>query len=879
MENNIFRYWGKTNKKNHHLLVWHCLDVAAVFDSLLDQIPTYKKRFNAFFQLEEINWRSSLVWLAALHDLGKFSPAFQNLVPEARDALNGPKPVAGYEAYSPRHDKVGSFLIMDGFKTLNKRAICKKHNVNREYLKTILQMTTGHHGKPAPIENEAHVRQQFSSTTDVQNWIKISQEFIGPEKAESLLLLAKKKTQSLESSWLFNGMLILSDWIGSNKTFFPYKNKPQPILEYWQYAKKQAEKAILSTGIVSSIKKELSFKKLFPNYVPTPLQKLANTIKISNSPQLFIIEDLTGSGKTEAALTLAVRLLNANHAESIFIALPTVTTSNAMFARINKVSTKIFENPSIVLAHGKSKIFQELIEKTIFKKHEESHSSAWLADNNKRALFGNIGIGTIDQALLTVLRSKHSTLRLAGLAKSVLIVDEVHVCDTYMNKLLQTLLTFHAGSGGSAILLSATLPKETRSDLESAFSNRKIHDDINEYPLLTQTEFESSQINSWTTETPHSRNVPVKLIHNRKKAIELLIKIAKTGTGCWIRNTVSDAIQAANLLGEKGISVLLFHSRFITTDRIRIEEHLLKRVGINSGPEERCGFIVIATQVAEQSLDIDFDVMITDLAPIDLIIQRAGRMRRHSRLKNGSRIKTQDQRIPYPLFVLSPSLTRTKNPWFGHLFEKGQFVYPDEEILWNTAHVLAQQHALHLPEKARYLIEAVYGEEGNFPEPPKHITKRSNEAFGAECANKNIANYQVNDFHRGFCNQQGSWKKEERALTRLGEPTISFRLVQWKANAIHAWPDLKNIGEIGADLRIRARGIDIDPICPDGLDKEVLHKYQQSILGGKWLVFLPLEKKHSSWIGAYQVTQGNNRVRYSVIYDEKNGFREKKSYL
>ena len=879
MKNNIFRYWGKTNKYEHHLLIWHCLDVAAVFNVILDLIPAYKKRFNVFFQLKEEIWRPNLVWLAALHDIGKFSPTFQQLVPKARNELNGPMPVAGYETYSPRHDKVGSFLLTEGLKKLNKRSICKKYNVDREKLRTLLQSATGHHGVPAPIEKEAHIRLQTSNImADAKSWIDIAQELVGPEKKESLLLLAKKNVKTLESSWLFNGILILADWIGSDESFFPYKSKQQPLQEYWQYAKKRAKKAVFSTGIVSSPRKHLEFKKLFPDYQPSSLQKLANTVEISHLPQLFIIEDLTGSGKTEAALTLAARLLNADHAEGIFIALPTTTTSNAMFSRINKVYKRIFEKSSIVLAHGKSKtnkLFQKLIQKTTVQKHEETHSS-WLANNNKKALLGGIGVGTIDQALLAILRSKHATLRLAGLAKSVLIVDEVHACDVYMNKLLQTLLTFHAGSGGSAILLSATLPKETRSNLESAFAGVNVHDDIDEYPLFTQTEFESSDINAWTTETPHPRTVPVKLIHKNKEAIDLLIQIAETGTGCWIRNTVSDAIEAANLLEKKGVSVLLFHSRFVTTDRARIEENLLRRVGPTSGAQDRNGFIVIATLVIEQSLDVDFDVMITDLAPIDLIIQRAGRMRRHSRLADGSRTKKQDQRISHPLFVLSPSLNRTKKPWFGHLFEKGQFVYPDEEILWNTAHVLAQQYTLHLPDNARYLIEAVYGDKGNFPEPPKHIIERANEAFGAECANKIVAHYQVNDFHRGFCYQQGSWKKEERALTRLGDPTITFRLLQWKENRLQAWPDPNDFGEIAADLRVRARGTDFEPICPDGLTKEELHTYQYSIPSGKWLVFLPLEQKSTHWSGAYWVTQGNKRVFYSVVYDEINGFREKK---
>ena len=254
-----------------------------------------------------------------------------------------------------------------------------------------------------------------------------------------------------------------------------------------------------------------SIESLFPFIKqPTPLQHYALTEPLTDQPQLFILEDVTGAGKTEAALVLAHRLMMQGLAEGLYIALPTMATANAMYKRLGDVYRKFYQasnNPSLILAHGARELSKDFQDSVILAtqqtpdsdylhggKEEDqelsatAYCNAWLADSRKKALLADVGVGTLDQALLAVLPSRHQSLRLLGLARNVLLVDEVHAYDSYMQKLLDALLEAHARQGGSVILLSATLPQTMREKLVKAFHKGLEQDeprlsDPAQYPL------------------------------------------------------------------------------------------------------------------------------------------------------------------------------------------------------------------------------------------------------------------------------------------------------------------------------------------------------------------------------------------------------------
>ena len=245
--------------------------------------------------------------------------------------------------------------------------------------------------------------------------------------------------------------------------------------------------AVRESGIVpAAATGRLGYDALVgPQVTPSPMQEWARDVPLPDGPALFIVEDETGSGKTEAALMLAHRLMASGRADGFYMALPTMATANAMFDRLGRAVRHLFTpdaNPSLALAHGARGLhhgFRAARAKwgrtgAPYGNGGEADIAAstacaeWIADDRRRTFLADAGAGTVDQALLAVLPARHQSLRLLGLAQRVPIIDEVHACDAYMRREIETLLTFQAALGGSAVLLSATLPAGYRQSLADA---------------------------------------------------------------------------------------------------------------------------------------------------------------------------------------------------------------------------------------------------------------------------------------------------------------------------------------------------------------------------------------------------------------------------
>jgi CRISPR-associated endonuclease/helicase Cas3 len=230
----------------------------------------------------------------------------------------------------------------------------------------------------------------------------------------------------------------------------------------------------------------------------------------------------------------------------------------------------------------------------------------------------------------------------------------------------------------------------------------------------------------------------------------------------------------------------LFHSRFAMIDRQRIETDTLERFGDGSNHEHRKGQVLIATQVVEQSLDLDFDVLITDLAPIDLIIQRAGRLRRHVRDAQGNRItnlNAKDQRGTATLYLFTPDPKEDADAGWLKAQQKGtQAVYPHVGQLWLTAKLLLEdgngKGKFTMPDDARRLIEGVYSyeAEGAIPEG---LLDASWDAVGKDMTQQSMANLNALKLNQGYTRSSGEWDEESRIPTRLTEQeTASVALVR-----------------------------------------------------------------------------------------------------
>ena len=530
------------------------------------------------------------------------------------------------------------------------------------------------------------------------------------------------------------------------------------------------------------------------------MQRWAQAVDLPEGPALFTIEDETGSGKTEAALMLAHRLMAAGKADGIYMALPTMATANAMFTRLEHIHLRLFadgEAPSVVLAHGARKMHdgfraamdigarrEDAFGQTESDETASSACSAWIADDRRRSFLADIGAGTVDQALLSILPSKHQSLRLLGLMRSVLILDEVHAYDAYMQREIETLLKFQAGLGGSAILLSATLPKVVRRRLGDAFVSGLCAEPPEsalslDYPLASVQARSPLQQFGVEGRADRARRLPVRFLRTVDEALDEVTQAAHKGAAVlYIRNSVDDALEARAELLERGLdaaSVDLFHARFALADRLAIEERVLTTFGKGGGAEQRRGKVLVATQVVEQSLDLDFDVLVTDLAPIDLLIQRAGRLWRHER---GNRP------VPLELLVVSPpAIADADESWYQSVFPRAAYVYRAHALLWMTAKVLEDDGEIDSPTRLRSLIERVYAEDVE-SRVPSGLVENILETEGNDSAERGVATTATLKLTDGYTRRGVAWSKDIQTVTRIADDEqVTLRLARWHAGA------------------------------------------------------------------------------------------------
>ncbi|MHB8249671.1 MAG: CRISPR-associated helicase Cas3' [Acidithiobacillus sp.] len=815
-----FKYWGKADENyagepKWHPLVYHCLDVAACASVLLERQPGWLAALSRQAGLEPEWLRSWLHFQTAIHDIGKFGDGFQAWRPDLLATLQGRR---GINPGGERHDALG-YVLAEQY-LLDWLGLDGQDPDLFDLIQPWIAAVTGHHGRPAKNLHDAKLlllRNHYPLPVleDASSFVTQAARLFLPADFTFPTPEAGLAERYRHASWLVAGLTVAADWLGSNTRWFPYRAPVHSLNEYWkEFALPQARRAVEESGLVPATPTALPcIRALFPGVsMPTPLQAWAEKVEIASGSQIFVLEELTGAGKTEAALTLAARLMAAGEAQGLYLALPTMATADAMFDRVRKDDgwRRFFAAGAgqLALAHSADWLKLRLEEMNRrdagYGRGEDASASrqcsAWLADSRKKALLADFGVGTLDQALLAVLPAKHQSLRLLGLANKVLIVDEVHACDCYMGELLARLLRFHAALGGSAILLSATLPQNQRARYLQSFAQgagfAAESPQSDAYPLATRLARSDFTEQALTARESVSRRVETTLLHEEAQALAHLEgAIAQGRCAVWVRNTVADAVETWrqwNVAHPDRPATTLYHARFALQDRLGIGARLLADFGPDSGPGTRNGRLVIATQVVEQSLDVDFDDMVSDLAPIDLVIQRAGRLQRHRRDASGNRVpvETPDGRGGAQLAVLTPEpVPEADAKWIKGLLPKTGKVYPDHGKLWLTARWLAGEGGFEVPRQARAMIEAVY-DEAAFDELPEPLQSVANAADGACRADRGAARGNLLNFDEGCTPTNLIWQDEGEAPTRLGEATARVRLARVAEDALVPWAEV-----------------------------------------------------------------------------------------
>ena len=833
------RFWAKTGEgkfedgsPQYHPVICHLADTAAVAKEIVrsylsqSAIDTLQKGLG----LKGESLIKFCGFIAGSHDLGKVSPAFQFQVSEVGKALVGENIYNLWDNLPPEIKKGKTPHGTVTAKTLPDFLI--KLGIEKKLSKKLAKIVGGHHGFfPSSADIKALDNSLLAGTKEGSEWRRFSHEIFIQLQDFVELTASDLPTQCHNAAaMLIAGLTTVSDWIASNpdeKTGFPYANA-RLFAEYAIELPDRARQALTAIGWTKIAPAQpLTFGELFPqNPIPRPLQETA--IELSHHlqpPCLVLVEASMGEGKTEAALYLADRLQHQSGAGGFYIGLPTQATSKAMWERVRSFLGQRYSQQAVnlTLSHSAAALdskYQATVCRLdqVYDREERVVAGEWHTAR-KRTMLSPYGVGTIDQALMGAVRSRHQFVRLFGLAGRTVILDEIHAYDLYTGTLLERFLEWLALLGSPAIALSATLPAGTRARLVNAYAAGcgMVESELTpaEYPRITALTSQGAIVKSFQASPHVTRTLDLNWVEEENWIAELVLKLTDGGCAAVICSTVARAQAVFDRLREyfPETDLGLFHGRFLFKDRERIEAECLEKFGKDSNNRPH-RYVLVATQVIEQSLDVDFDLMITDIAPIDLLLQRSGRLHRHP-----ERNPNRSHHLKTPtLWIIKPQLSDRQQIDF----DAAGYIY-DRHVLLRTWFMLRTLTTLQLPNLMDELIESVYDLDMAIPQALTAIEQtdwqESLTDYRQDCQEQKTLAQNVylpparQDAKPEHFTRQGEEDDENAiaAMTRLGEPSVTTIFVsQSEAKRLISskHPNLPQIRELlGCSTRISKRGL------------------------------------------------------------------------
>lgn len=723
-------FWGKLQRDDQGTtcawlpLVDHCIDVACVFRALCDLSAIARALEKAAGQPLAPEQLDRLAVLALLHDIGKCNHGFQAKAdPKSKFTAGHTSEVGHLLAPGPWQEKLCAVLPVQELTDWFQPADSVIH---------FLIAAISHHGRPAQFDG-------LSATLAAKLWQPNAERdpFVG---IAELVAAARKLFPAAFDSQVptiqdnpalqhrFAGLVMLADWLGSHaELFFPYEPEEKDRITFSRAA---ARRAVMAVGLdVETARSRLGgglpeYRSVF-GFEPYSLQ---HRLYDSKLPKLLIAESETGSGKTEAAIGHFLALFAAGEVDSLYFALPTRVAARELYERVLKYMREFFGEacpPVVLAAPGYAKVDGDEPERSPIlppeshRWHDDeiirAHERAWAAERPKRFLAAPIAVGTIDQALLSAMKVAHAHLRSVCLDRALLVVDEVHASDIYMRVLLRHLLDHHRQVGGHALLLSATLGAAARAEFVTA-KNR--HVEWPNYQEAVDTPYPALSGAGWppehlTDDSARRKSVtlaPLPALIDPIPTLQPLLReaVADGKRVLVVLNTVAraigftravenDPVLVTALFSCKGV-LCPHHGRFARADREWLDAEVTRRLGKHS-PDG--AILLIGTQTLEQSLDIDADWLITDLCPMDVLLQRIGRLHRHDRGSRSAAVCT----------ILVPEQA-TFEDWIdrrnGHVRGIAGLgaVYLDLGIVQLTRDQIGDGCDIEIPQDNRKLVEA-----------------------------------------------------------------------------------------------------------------------------------------------------------------------------
>ena len=793
-------FWGKSDRNDPsrtHPLLAHSADVAAVMEALL-ALPVYRRVFKAICGTELGSTTSArFAVLAGLHDMGKTTAGFQakNLGKSRTHGHILPMGALCDSGFRKSFQGIFPWLFEWGEST-------------SDYLTCMC----GHHGSYPEIIDEA-CRNDVIAAQLVDLWNKKLPS--GLSSFEGLRSLAAnfriwfpdaflKSAPSLPEmapvQHLFAGLLIMADWIGSDEQFFPFSDLEEELENYIDTARERAKLALRTMWIDTGKQRtEFRFPQTFSEqfkYEPLPIQKIMDDMKLDSGGSLVILEAETGSGKTECALRHFLRLFEAGMVDSLYFANPLRFAATQLQKRVFQNMGAVFGEgnmPTVLAVPGYLVVDDRkgvrLPGYSVLWGDEQDARRNWAAEHPKRYMCAPCAVGTIDQALLAVLKAPHAHLRAAALARSLLVIDEVHASDHFMTRIIESLVELFALSGGHVLMMSATLGGAVRERFLHVYRSRNAVGrspvpDENKcieapYPLI------SSTVSDLTVPalTGRSKAVAIELrpeMTSPEKTATVAIEAAVAGACVLLlRNSITSAIETLKelekqSLKEKGLIFniegipTLHHARFAPADRARLDQEVECIFGKNGEGRRPC--IIVATQTLEQSLDVDFDLLITDLCPADVLLQRIGRLFRHDRRRPSAFTEPRcivlvpDERKEWLLKKKAGKCQFGKE----RAYEDVRSVVATWELLEET---IKDDGILHIPGTNRCFVE-----KATHPSSLKSLAKRlgpewekfSVEVVGGTGAKRQRAAFDTISWKKGYEAEFVSAADDHNIVTRLG---------------------------------------------------------------------------------------------------------------
>lgn len=750
----------------------HMADSAAVAALLWDEwLPERVRRLVAGDRtVAEV--RTIAVWLAAAHDLGKATPAFATQDEQRFTLMHS----AGLTSWTPLADRSSLPHATASYHLV--RSWLMAQGVSRSAASTYAAVPGGHHG--VPPASTADLGAPAPHLIGTGPWTEVQGELA--QYAADLAGLhdvAEVCVAPLctRSQVLLTALVILADWLASDADKFPFDaSGPRPSADRaalaWADLGLPAAWAAEPPGDLTTL---VQRRFDLPHGArPRPMQHaVVQAAAALTEPGMIIVEAPMGEGKTEAALAAAEVLAARHGCGGVFVALPTMATSDAMYSRVHAWLRRLplAHDVTFTLAHGKASLNAEQYQVAKLgrvrsvavdgtTRDAEIVVRSWLAGRKKGPLAAFV-VGTIDQLLFSALACRHLVLRHLAFAGKVVIIDEAHAADVYMAEYLCRAVQWLGAYGVPVVVLSATLPASRRIELATAYAqgrqagrptgpgsppraasapttHRWRRQAPERDPLATALDGDLGYpVVTTVTDTavvhrcePSGRQVDVEVVpldDTDEALLGLLDQALAAGEGVVVivRNTVARAQRTAELLrqhlgvvetevvpGGSG-AVRLDHSRFVATDRQRIDDRIRAELG-RDGARPTLQ-VLIGTQVLEQSLDIDADLLVTDLAPMDLLLQRIGRLHRHERSRPAALRTARCHVVGLP----APTQVVATTPAPVPTLERGSVHVYGEAALLDTVVVLSQHLArvgrLRLPHDIAPLVQAAYS--GQVPAP------------------------------------------------------------------------------------------------------------------------------------------------------------------